>query len=616
MTGLRRSRLLAAGLLVAGTVLAFSSLRGDSLTFDEPYHLAAGLSYWRTDDFRFAQATPPLAQRILALPLVLSGAQWPGPDAPGWREGDVWRFVREWASEEGSRRRTLHASRLVVVAFYLATCLATAALARRCFGEKAGGLALVLAVLSPTLLAHGRLATVDMAMTLGSALVFLALARLIERPIPLRLGAAAAALAALAVTKFTWPLVLPAVFAMSAAAFWRVRGWRSAARAGGAGAAVAVAVVVAIWSQYGWSYQAIADDDPGSRMQTALSPGEPSPTSMEETWTLVLSPRKPGADAVRSTVGFARRHRLLPEAYLFGIAHTHRATGRGGYLRGEISPVGWRSYFPIAFLVKTPLPILLLIGAGVVLVLTRRVPVRNPRLLVGVGVFVLTYAAAAVGSAMNIGHRHLLPLYPPLLAMAAATAAATSSRTSRLLLGGAVAWLGVTTISAHPHYLSYFNEAAGGWSRGHRWLADSNIDWGQDLWRLAAYAREHEEEPLRLMYFGSVRPDRYGFEVQVLVGPGTPEPLPPLEPGTYVLSVTHLLGVYDPRATDSFWAQPAARRAYQEARSRPDAVAARRVLERGRLVCALRRRPPDDRIGASLWVYRVAAPELEAALAP
>jgi 4-amino-4-deoxy-L-arabinose transferase-like glycosyltransferase len=616
LTGLRRRRLLAAGLLAAGALLAFGSLRGDSLTFDEPYHLAAGLSYWRTDDYRFAQATPPLVQRVLALPLVLAGAEWPGPDAPGWREGDVWEFVREWASEEGSRRRTLHASRLVAVVFYLATCLATAALARRCFGEKAGGWALALAVLSPTLLAHGRLATIDTAMALGSALVLLALARLIRRPTLLSLAAVAAALAALAVTKFTWPLVLPAVFAMGAAALWQDRGWRTAARAGAAGGALAMVVVLAIWSQYGWRYQAVADDHPESRMRTALSPGDQAPTSMEETWALVLSPRGGGADAVRSAVGVARRHRLLPEAYLFGIAHTRRATGRGGYLRGEISPVGWRSYFPIAFLVKTPLPSLLLIGAGVLLVLARRVTVRDPVLLLGAGVFVLSYSAAAIGSAMNIGHRHLLPLYPPLLAMAAATAAATSSRTSRLLLGGAVAWLAVTTLSVHPHYLSYFNEAAGGWTRGHRWLADSNVDWGQDLWRLAAHAREHEEEPLRLMYFGSVRPDRYGFEVQVLAGPGTPEPLPPLEPGTYVLSVTHLLGIYDPRATDSFWARPSTRRAYHEARSDPEEVAARRVLERGRLVCALRRRPPDDRVGASLWVYRVTAAELEAALAP
>lgn len=351
-------------------------------------------------------------------------------------------------------------------------------------------------------------------------------------------------------------------------------------------------------------------------MRTALSPGERSPTSMEEAWTLVLSPRTAGSDPVRSAVGFFRRHRLLPEAYLFGVAHTRRVTGRGGYLRGAISPVGWRSYFPIAFVVKTPLPSLLLIGAGVLLVLARRVPVRDPVLLLGVGAFVVTYSAAAIGSAMNIGHRHLLPLYPPLLAIAAATAAATSSRTSRLLVGGAVAWLGMTTLSTHPHYLSYFNEAAGGWTRGHRWLADSNVDWGQDLWRLAAHAREHPEEPLRLMYFGSVRPDRYGFEAQILAGPGAPEPLPSLEPGTYVLSVTHLLGIYDPRATDSFWAQPSARRAYREARSDPEGVAARRVLERGRLVCALRRRLPDGRIGASLWVYRVTATELEAALAP
>ena len=76
-------------------------------------------------------------------------------------------------------------------------------------------------------------------------------------------------------------------------------------------------------------------------------------------------------------------------------------------------------------------------------------------------------------------------------------------------------------LRVHPNYLAYFNEAAGGPSRGWRWLVDSNIDWGQDLPLLAKWQREHPDRPVHLKYFGTVEPELY-VDVKPLSPPTWP----------------------------------------------------------------------------------------------
>ena len=107
----------------------------------------------------------------------------------------------------------------------------------------------------------------------------------------------------------------------------------------------------------------------------------------------------------------------------------------------------------------------------------------------------------------------------------------------------------------YPHYLSYFNEVAGGPSNGHRVLLDSNIDWGQDLLRVADYQREHPEEvaDMKLAYFGSAHPPFYGIETQGLRSDYPFGQRPVLSGGTYVISVTQLMGVYFGTARPGFW---------------------------------------------------------------
>ncbi|MCK4342915.1 MAG: hypothetical protein KAY37_14470, partial [Phycisphaerae bacterium] len=324
---------------------------------------------------------------------------------------------------------------------------------------------------------------------------------------------------------------------------------------------------------------------------------------------------------------FSVVHGLLPEAYLLGLARTSHFTGqRRAYLMGEYSDTGWRSYFPLAFAVKTPLPIQLLLLAGVAALVLRRARIHDVVLLAGLLGFGLIYGAFMIKSSVNIGHRHLLPLYPLIFVLASASAVWLTTRLGRWLAGGALLWLLIANLWVHPHYLAYYNELIGGPSRGYHYLVDSSTDWGQDLLRLAEYAERHPGESIKLAYFGSAVPTRY-LACTSLASYFDFGPRAELNAGTYVVSVTQLTGVYDLEIRDTFWT-PRYRAGYAalgELASRPPAegeppeVRERRAeaarefeeLRHKRLLNRLRRREPDDRIGYSLLVYRLSDADVE-----
>jgi hypothetical protein len=656
MSGIDRwpHRYLVPGLLAINVSLAFTSMLGDSITLDEVSHLTSGYSYLRTGDFRMAPDHPPLAKLWAALPLLLVDNHWPGPQVPGWQAGDYWAYGKHWLFVANDGERLAPVARGMMVVLLPATCLCIYAIGRGLFGPPAGLLALSLAAFCPTLLAHGRLVTTDLPATLCSLLTLLAAARLLRRITPFNVLLAGLALAAFALTKFSWPLVLPALVAMAIAAVVLSNSTRSSvARAGGAaadpvqvprtaarralalaGAAALIGLVtwLAIWTCFGWRYSPfIGPDRDRALMVTTETPDEPTPGTMALAWDAVLRDYdgRPMRGVMAALLRFARDRRLLPEAYLYGVAYTHKTTLlRAAYLCGEFSDTGFRSYFPIAFAIKTPVPTMLLIVAGIAAIALRRArPARNGVLLVGLATYVACYAATAVASNINIGHRHLLPLYPPLLVAAGAAAAWLGTRAGRWLIGAALLWLVGANLYIHPHYLSYFNELIGGPARGHLYLADSNVDWGQDLKRLAAYARRHPGEKLKLAYFGAAIPTRYGFPVEMLPSFHGLPVTATLDGGTYVVSATQLHGVYDLTCRDEFWQNANAVAYYrnlhtlmnspQESLSekeRRDLPRMRELFDQlrwGRLVCALRRRAPDERIGWSLLVYRLSAAQLD-----
>jgi len=211
--------------------------------------------------------------------------------------------------------------------------------------------------------------------------------------------------------------------------------------------------------------------------------------------------------------------------------------GNSPFFLGEIFPVGQRFYFPFVYLVKEPLAFHILTLLALALGISRwlrpnysREWIKDHFTEVGFLVVIAIYWAASIQSHLNIGVRHLLPTLPPAYILVASELArkdrslagrqseleadgdsgephsASRPRASwgfRLLLAALLTWQAVTVLRVHPSYLAYFNELAGGPDSGWQYVVDSNIDWGQDLKRLAEFVEERNLSEIHLDYFGS-----------------------------------------------------------------------------------------------------------------
>ncbi|MEI6862450.1 MAG: hypothetical protein WCL04_09395, partial [Verrucomicrobiota bacterium] len=507
-------------------------------TADEVSHLAAGHDYWANAAYNLQPENGNFPQRWAALPLAALTHNFPSPEDPAMKGGDVWRAGFDYFYRLGNAPDALLAAGRAMIA--LLGCAVAAAIffwSRSLFGEAGGFVSLLLAVFCPVMLAHAGLATSDMAATLGFIVALLAWWRLLHCVSAGRVLAAGGALGLLAVAKFSCVLFAPmAALLLGARLLRRVPlpvafgGWRvrlrgarqAAALAGGGLVAVALAVAV-IWASYGFRYAALPPGMPGGFLQEWDRVLMTTPSALQVDMADRLPPQEtvqmvPGA--VQKFVAFARDHRLLPEAWLYGLAFVERSSRfRMAYFAGEYRLTGWWEFFPAAFLLKTTLPALGL------LLLAAFVPLWGPHapcgrlawrllpLLVLLGV----YWTFALTSHLNIGHRHLLPTYPALYILLGITGwAAMRAPRGRRALGAAVAlalgWHAGESLRARPGYLASFNELAGAPENTHRLFVDSTLDWGQDLPGLKAWLDIHARgEKVFISYFGSGDPEFEGI---------------------------------------------------------------------------------------------------------
>jgi hypothetical protein len=256
----------------------------------------------------------------------------------------------------------------------------------------------------------------------------------------------------------------------------------------------------------------------------------------EQTSGLEQSLAEPPAQFVARIVETLRHHHLLPEAYIYGMAHVWRGSReRAAFFNGEFGVSGWWTFFPYTFLVKTPLPLFAVMGLAIAGAVTRRGQRKikgnsrdaGPTFYDTVPLWVLlaVYWCAALSSHLNIGHRHLLPTYPPLFVLCGAAGwwlrawaglrnEARPLRFSRWMGIGlcvALALLAIETVFRFPHYLAYFNGLVRP-ANGYRHLVDSSLDWGQDLPGVRRYIEtKHPATPIYFSYFGFANPAYYGI---------------------------------------------------------------------------------------------------------
>ncbi len=260
--------------------------------------------------------------------------------------------------------------------------------------------------------------------------------------------------------------------------------------------------------------------------------------------------RRPRVDGMSARVlDMVQATHVLPTAYLNSMRFQaeHNRSGHPAYLLGAHSRTGWWYYQPVAFAVKnTPgfllaLPVALWIGV-------RRRRQTAPAIAFWLALALVVLAAASL-SRVQIGERYLLAAYPFLiLALACIAPALLEKRRGGLVLAVLGLLHAAPTLAAAPGgVLSYFNLLAGGRLGGHRVLVDSNLDWGQDLPRLAAWMRRERVASVQLAYQGADDPARFGIAHQDLPGQHLYPERPAARPfeGVVVVSPTLLFGIND-----------------------------------------------------------------------
>lgn len=668
---------VAAVLLALYWWMAVSVSPRHSPAADEIAHLTAGYAYWTTGDLRLQPENGNLPQRWAALPLLVRHPRFPPTTGEAWRDADVWRVGFDFFYTLGNNlARMLWDGRAMIALFGVALAAMVFVWSRALFGVEGAFLSLLLCVFSPNLLAHGGLITSDMAVTAGFCVATLACWRLAHRVTPARTLVAGAAVGALALAKFSAVLFAPLLVAMVAvrlaraaplplrlgAARWRVRGWRRLVILLSAYSVVAALAVALIWAACDFRYAATPRTEAaGLRFNASWSEvllQHPSPNPEPHPSGQPPADLNPGhlhAGWPQRIVRFARAHHLLPEPYLYGLAYVYRFSGwRPAFLAGHTETTGRWWFFPFAFLIKTPLPVFGLLALAAIALVTdsRRSSVggaaRRRRLYRMSPLFLLVgvYGAFAVSSHLNIGLRHILPLYPALFVLAGAAVLLVHRRPRWVaaLVVGLLAWFAAASWWIRPSYLAYFNELIGGPSQGYRYLVDSSLDWGQDLPGLKTWLARHAHphEPVYLSYFGSGDPVYYGIHATRLGDDYfdlRPRPaMPAMGPGLYCLSATMFQHIYTlargpwsaaderryqhlTRWYGRFLQHPDVSKAHDfdgVPLTRREALGRLLTLEQlrfARLCRYLRDRTPDAEVGYSILIFRLTGRDLARALA-
>lgn len=638
--------------------LAVTSLVRDSITFDETKHFAAGLSHLKTGDFRLSPDTPPLSQMVLALPGLFVRHTWPNEQAPGWRHGDVWVFGRHLLYDLHNSTWWIIPSRCMAVLLLLVQCLLVYVASKSMFGPQGGLISLFAACLCPSLLAHGRLVATDFPITLACFATIFSFSHLMRRCTLYRLVGFVAAMSSACLTKFSWPAVIPSLLAIGLVAVLQEHAipvripWKNqdasitsvrrklilvlfVAMFGFAG------TFASIWACYGFRYAPYRGPDADVASMLGLSGGgREAATDREQSWNMTMEDARgrPMRGLTGRFVRATREWHLLPEAYLFGLAFTKKTVqGQPTYLLGEVYDSAKWQYFPIAFFLKTPLMALLWIAVGIVCFVAGISPsCKNRPLAIGLSSFILVYFGLALSSNMNLGQRHLLPIYPAIYVLLGKTAGLWQRRWGRMLMVVILPAYAFETLSTFPNYLAFFNGLAGGRGNDSRYLIGSNLDWGQDLIRLKEYTDSRPGTAIiKLAYSGSAKPGFYGIACEELpshFGFDGPPAMP--EAGTYVVSLNQLYGLYTRQVRDAFWDDPRNRRSYRELterfsrpsshdgesedqrRERQYAEQRFHLARQWRLLNRLRHRSPDERVGSSFLVYHLTAAEIDHMLIP
>lgn len=525
-------RLIAIVLIVVLIVIEVSAAPGDSQTIDEGAHLASGYSYWLTGSFQLNPEHPPLVKLLSGAMLLPLGLDFPSEQS-GWLDGNQWEFSRQLIYHNTKPFKTLlFLGRLPNIVLLVALACLILIWTKRLFGPLAGLFSLSLFIIDPNFLAHGRLITTDVPAALFFTLTIFTFLRYLEKPGSLNvLLIFILSFTGAQLTKFSALLLWFIIILLYLIAWWRSSlethqtdrhlAKYSMARLCKMLAALFFISLFLIWMSYGFSVKKPIDLNAvqayyQSQHEQIISGQSPAASPSVLVGNIMRIDRWPG----RWLESLAQTVPVPALEYFQGaiLVAQHNYYGHSAYLLGQAGSLGWWYYFPVAFFVKSPGPIVILFVALLIIML---IPFFRhfsrgllnilawlktlPMWIYGLVLPPLIYFIVSIFGHINLGVRHLMPVYPFVyIGIGYLVYRFSRGRRARLLLGGLLIFAYAMAGFTYPNHLSYFSEFIGGPSQGHHYLLDSNLDWGQGYYALQAYISHNPPTKYYGSFFGSI----------------------------------------------------------------------------------------------------------------
>ena len=471
-----------------------TAIREKSNTWDESGHLLAGYAFLKEGIDYLEPSHPPLARLFSALPLLFFNLESNlqsvlPPSILTGRESNFYTSSVKFLFENAvSGKKLLFWARIPNIILGIILGVYIFLWGKEVFGKKAALLSLCCYSFCPNILANAELITTDFPLT---ALFFIAsyhLYKLSQKINLQRILTSGITLGFLFTIKYTGAFILPSILFLFI--FLAIKesqyiiGCKKRVVYKYLSLLISILLIayITIWGIYGFHYRT----NIATAQWIELLYGQNNP--------LINIP-------------------ILPESYIYGLTKLFQRSndGHSAFLIGKYSTQGWWYYFIVAFMIKTPIPIIILLFF--LLICYKKFPRKYPTIILSllpIGIFFIITSTQHI----NIGIRHILPIYPfiYLLIGGLSSIKLHNLQLINFILTCLIIWHVYNAYSIYPHHLAFFNELIGGPKNGYKYLVDSNLDWGQDLPGLNKYMERKKISKINLSYFGCSNPSYYNID--------------------------------------------------------------------------------------------------------
>lgn len=540
-------------------VVSVLNAKNDSAIFDETAHIGAAYSYVTQGEIRLNPEHPPLIKDLAGIPLAFMSLNfdttlpfWTGELPNKWDEGQ-WAAGRHLLYENRNNAdQIIFWARFPIIILSLLLGFFIFKWTRELAGKLAGLFALALYAFNPNILGHNHFVTTDIGIAAFITFAFYYFIKFIKNPSWKNVLTGGIFVGLLQLAKFSSLMAFP-IFGIILVVYPLVKisdGKNKLKLLGEYLGKCIVALLISmtvVWIVYSVNTINMSKETVSKAIDFNFSKED---TNIKTIYT-------------NKALHFLNENSLTRplSTYGTGIGYVFRrvAGGNGAYFLGQVSSKAFLAYFPTVFMIKEPLISLFLMLSALIIAIYSAVKrfkdnsnigkiIRENIASIAMFSFIILYSYLSITGNLNIGLRHLFPIYPFAFILTAKVIfdflrKRESGHTKRIFYTATlilISILTIQTIIAYPNYMSYFNESVGGPKNGYKLVTDSNADWGQDLKRLKIFLDKHPEiRPIRVNYFGGGDLNYYLGENNYIEWWDSKRPI---EKGWYAISTNFLQG--------------------------------------------------------------------------